>query len=110
MKHVKVSHKTLATTMALLLNGPVTAQKISMYAQVHLVSAQAWMRALRQQKVVRIVGWEPDSMGRDATPVYAIGQGEDAPRRKMSAAERTARYRAKHKQEVQEKNAQGEVL
>jgi len=110
MAHVKVSHKTLATTMALLLKGPVTAQKISLHARVHIVSAQAWLRALRQQKTVHIVGWEPDSLGRDATPVYALGEGDDKPRRKLSAAERTARYRAKHKQEVQEKTDQGEVL
>jgi hypothetical protein len=110
MGHVKVSHKTLAKTLALLLKGPVTAQKISLHAQVHIVSAQAWVRALHQQKAVHIAGWEPDSLGRDATPVYALGEGDDKPRRKLSAAERTARYRAKRKQDVEEKTEQGEVL
>ena len=110
MKHVKVSHKTLAKTLALLLKGPLTANKLSLHAQIHIVSAQAWVRALHQHKTIRIIDWEPDSLGRDATPVYALGEGDDKPRRKLSAAERTARYRAKRKQDVQDKTDKGEVL
>jgi hypothetical protein len=51
------------------------------------------MRALHKEGTVHIVGWQADTIGRDSTPVYALGAGDDTPRSKQSSKERTARYR-----------------
>jgi hypothetical protein len=39
--------------------------------------------------------WEKDIHGRDAIKVYKIGEGKDAKRQKLSAAQRQARSRSK---------------
>jgi hypothetical protein len=95
---VKVSHAVLAQTMQLLMQGTVTAQQLCSHTGVHLITAQEWLRALRIAKTVHVVGWLPDSLGRDATPVYGMGEGTDKPRAKMSRAEISKRYRERHKE------------
>lgn len=91
----KINHIKLAKTFALLHNGPVTATQLAVEAEVHLVTAQSWLRELRKQEAVHISKWLPDSLGRDCIPVYALGKGEDLPRRKTARAEIMRRYREK---------------
>lgn len=85
----------MARTISLLNRGPITASVLAGEAEVHLVTAQSWLRELRKQGAVHIAQWLPDSLGRDATPVYAMGPGEDAPRRRTDRAAIMKRYREK---------------
>jgi predicted ArsR family transcriptional regulator len=95
---VKISHAVLAQTLQLLMHGTVTAQQLSSHTGVHLVTAQEWLRALKEAQTVRVVGWLPDSIGRDATPVYGMGAGADTPRAKQSRAAISKRYRERIKE------------
>jgi predicted ArsR family transcriptional regulator len=89
----KINHTKMAKTIAVLHNGPTTASRLASEADVHLVTAQAWLRELRQQGVVHITQWQQDSLGRDSIPVYALGKGDDLPRRRTTRSETMKRYR-----------------
>jgi hypothetical protein len=95
---VKVSHEVLAKTMQLLLQDDVTAQQLSSHTGVHLITAQEWLRALRVQGVIHVAGWLQDSLGRDAIPVYGMGNMPNQPRAKMTRAEISRRYRERQKE------------
>ena len=92
---IKVNQDMYARTLKMLLEDPLTAHEVAEETGMHIITAQCLMRAFKKHKVVHVCAWEPDKMGRDATPVYKLGGGRDRPRRKLTAAERTARYRAK---------------
>jgi len=96
-KYRKVSYIALAQTMKMLLDGPVTSHEVAELTGIHPVTASEWMRSLRKERAVHITGWLPDSMDRDVTAVYSIGPGRDKPRRKLTPAERTARYRQRQR-------------
>lgn len=91
----KINHIKMARTIALLNRGPTTAAQLAVEAEVHLVTAQSWLRELRTQGAVHITQWLQDSLGRDCIPVYTLGEGEDLPRRKTARAEIMRRYREK---------------
>jgi predicted ArsR family transcriptional regulator len=88
----------MARTIALLHHGSITAARLAVEAEVHLVTAQTWLRELKKQHVIRITQWLPDSLGRDCIPVYALGKGEDCPRRRMSRSEIMRRYRERKRE------------
>lgn len=89
----KINHIKMARTIAMLNQGPITAVKLAVEAEIHIVTAQSWLRELRLQGVVHVVEWLPDTLGRDSTPVYALGAGEDAAKRRSTRAEIMRRYR-----------------
>lgn len=91
----KVNQNTYARLFKELLSGPMSAHDAVEVAGLHIVTAQQLFRCLKKHKVVHIAAWEPDTRGRDATPVYGLGNGRDKPRRKMTAAERQRVCRAK---------------
>ena len=93
----KINQETYARLFKELLDVPMTSQDAVEATGLHLCTAQSLMRCLRKHKVVHISAWETDSKGRDVTPVYALGGGRDKPRRKLTAAQRQARCRAKKK-------------
>lgn len=102
MRVRKINHTALAKTLSLLQRcKTVTAKEVQLVTGVHYVTASAWLRALREQRAVHIAGWAPDSMGRDAIPLYALGEGEDVPRRRESRAEIMKRYRQRLKERQQ---------
>jgi hypothetical protein len=106
----KVSHMALAKTLKLLLEGPVTAQKVSEVTGVHLLTAQEWVRALRKEGVVHIGDGIADRLERDITPVYAMGSGPDKERRRLTTAQRQARYRERQKKLAQQKQLDEVVI
>lgn len=101
VKAARVNHIVMGQTMALLKAGPVTAQTVAQKTGVHIVTAQDWLRELRQQRVVFVSGWLPDSLGRDAVPVYEFGSEPDEPKRSLSRAEISKRYRQRRKEKEQ---------
>lgn len=94
MQH-KVNQDTYGRLFRMLLDDPCTAHELSEETGLHIVTAQSLMRTLKKHRVVHVSAWEPDRLGRDATPVYKLGEGKNKPRRRMTQAERQAKYRAK---------------
>lgn len=94
MQH-KVNQDTYGRLFRMLLDDPCTAHELAEETGLHIVTAQSLMRTLKKHKVVHISAWEPDRLGRDATPVYKLGDGKNKARRRMTHAERQARHRAK---------------
>lgn len=98
VRAARINHIVMGQTLALLKAGPVTAQTVASKTGVHLVTAQDWLRELRKQRVVFVSGWLPDSLGRDAIPVYEFGNEVDEPKRVLSRAEISKRYRQRRKE------------
>jgi hypothetical protein len=94
----KVNAATLARTLKLMQVRPfVSAALVADRVGIHIITAQEWMRCLRKERAIHISGWAKDTLGRDASPLYALGPGLDAPRAKLTPAQRTQRYRDKLK-------------
>lgn len=91
----KVNQDTYAKVFKLLLARPITAYEAVEQTGIHIVTAQSLMRALKKNSVVHVYSWRQDDMGRDATPVYVLGEGLDKPRRKLTDAQRQRRYKEK---------------
>lgn len=91
----------LAKTFKLLQMQPVSAKDLCQATGIHLITAQRWLRNLKAEQVIHIARWLPDTLGRDATPVYALGHKEDMPRRKQPRAEIMQRYRERHAKPVE---------
>jgi hypothetical protein len=89
----RVGHMVLAKTLALLQARDVTARLLVERVGIHLVTAQEWLRALKKERTIHICGWMQDSLGRDTTAIFRLGQGIDVPRKKLTSAQRQARYR-----------------
>ena len=89
----KVNQEMYAQIFSLLMKRPVSAHEVSEKVGMHIVNAQGLMRTLKKHGVIHIYSWRPDRLGRDATPVYVLGEGIDKPRRCMTRAEIARRYR-----------------
>lgn len=91
----KVNQETYARLFAELLQGPMSAYDAVEETGIHIVTAQKLFRCLKKHKVVHIAAWDVDSVGRDVTPIYGLGNKKDKPRRKKTQAQRQKTYRAK---------------
>ena len=89
----KLNQDMYAKIFKLLMERPVSAHEISEKVGMHIVNAQGLMRCFRDNGVVHIYSWRTDSKGRDATPVYVLGEGVDKPRRSLTRAQIAVRYR-----------------
>ncbi len=74
-----------------------TCFQLGEMAECSHYTAQRMMKLFRSKNMVRVVDWTPDSKGRNSTPAYAWGGGEDAPRKPMSREEIYRRYKARKK-------------
>lgn len=99
-KRVRISHLTTSRVIKALLEGPCTAAELAAASGLHQVTIYEFMRSMRKLKVSHICGWEPDSMGRDAIAVFALGRGNDAKRRTQTRAEIARRYRERKLQRM----------
>lgn len=93
----KVNQTAYALIFKELLDGPLTARDAIEITGLHIQTANNLFNCFKKHKIVYIASWETDSMGRDAFPVYEIGNKPDKKRRRMSGAERSARFKAKQK-------------
>lgn len=93
-KH-RVNHEAYAAVIKALLDHPQTAHELAEVSGLHIVTSQGLMRVFKRHKIVHVSAWDPDSLGRDVTPVFSLGKGRNVARRKKTPAERTAAYRAR---------------
>lgn len=73
----------------------MTAKELAFEVGVHHVTAYRIIRALKDQKLLHICGWDKDSLGRVNVPIYKFGTGRDVKRVRKTAAERQAQCRAR---------------
>jgi predicted ArsR family transcriptional regulator len=92
---MKMSAILQAHLIKMLCDGPCTIQEIADETGLHYMTVQVYLRELYKAGAAHIAAWEKDSRGRDVVKVYALGPGNDAKRRKMTAAERQAACRAR---------------
>lgn len=94
---IKMGAITYAKLVKAMLDGVYTCQELADETGLHYVTVLQYCRELHLAGAAHICGWEQDSLGRDALKVYKIGSGKDKPRRRITEAQRQARYRAKVK-------------
>ena len=94
----KVNQETYALVFKALLTEPQSLDNLEELTGLHRVTLYRLFRTLKKHKVVHVVEWEQDRMGRDMFPVFAIGHGKDKPKFRMSRTEIARRYRERKKQ------------
>ena len=73
----------------------------------HDTTATRLIKQLHKRRLIYICAWLPDTMDRDAVPVYARGSKKDKARKKLTSAQRSARYRATKRKLRQQENMKG---
>lgn len=92
---IKVGALTYAQLIKFMLEGIYSCKELAEHTGLHYVTVLHYTRELYKAQAAHISSWEKDERGRDVIKIYSLGNGFDAPRQKIPAAERTARYRAK---------------
>lgn len=88
---------SVAKMVRRLMDDNQTVYTLAEHTGLHPVTIRRFMKAMIKERAAHVCAWERDACGRDTTPVYTLGEGRQAPRRKMTAAERRAKSRAKMK-------------
>lgn len=92
-KQVKLNAVLTIRMIKLLMYNELTAHDIVDELGLHIVTVSRYCREMHRAKIAHIVGWEKDSRGRDVTPVWKFGRGQDKPRSVISAAQRQKAYK-----------------
>jgi len=92
---VKMGAVLYARMVEMMLHGTFSCREIAEETGLHYVTVLQYARELYRAGACHIAHWEKDKRGRDITKIYKIGKAKDAPRQRMTKAERTARYRDK---------------
>jgi hypothetical protein len=80
-----------------LLLGPCSVVDLAEACGMHERTLYELMNTWEKMHVVFVKAWDPDSRGRDVFPVYALGEGRKARKRKLTPAQRSQRARDKKK-------------
>lgn len=85
---VKVNAITQAQLIELMLDGELNAKELAAETGLHYVTVLQYVRELRRAKAAYVCRWEPDSRGKHTVAVVKIGRGKDAPRVRLTPAQR----------------------
>lgn len=94
---IKVNAMAYAHLVELMLDGTHSCRELAEITGLHYVTVLDYTRALHRAGAAHICAWEKDKRGRDLIKVYRIGRGRDAKRQRLTAQQRSARYREKIK-------------
>ena len=94
-KIIKINAISQAQLIKLLLDGVYTCQELAEQTGLHYVTVLQYTRELHAAGAAYICAWEKDTRGRDAIKIYKIGEHRDAQRKRLTAAQRQAKSRAK---------------
>ena len=99
----KMSPARYAKLIGHLVEGEYNCRELAEFTGLHYVTVLEYCRALHEAKIIYIVKWERDMLGRDAIKVYKFGPGMvDAPRRVLGRSEQQRRYRYRKLLRVQQ--------
>ena len=96
MSYAKLVRALYATSFA---PRGITKNELAELTGLHIWTARGYVDALHKEEVIHIIGWEKDSLGRDATAIYVWGMGVDVPRAAKSGAQKARERRARAKAE-----------
>lgn len=97
MAVVKVNAWAFAQLVRYMLEGTYNCRELAELTGLHYVTVLQYTREMYRAGACHICMWDQDARGRDMVKIYKLGEGRDAKRRKLTAAERQARVRAKKK-------------
>jgi len=92
-KLIKINAISQAQLIKAMLDGVYTCRELAEETGLHYVTVLQYARELHAAGAAHICAWDKDSRGRDVIKIYKIGDGKDAKRKKMTAAERQAKSR-----------------
>ena len=92
---VKVNAMSYAHLIKMLMEGTRTANELARDTGLHKQTVYQYTRELHKVKAVYIADWEKDTLGRDAMPIFMIGNKPDAKRAAMTKAQIAKNYRAR---------------
>jgi DNA-binding transcriptional ArsR family regulator len=84
---VRLGPLSVAKIMRTLLDGPSTVPELQEISGLSVSTLYEYLRALRNEGVVHVSGWEKDATGRESLRVFKLGPGKDAPRQRKSKAQ-----------------------
>jgi hypothetical protein len=96
-KQVKVNAMAYGHLVRLLIDGDRTCEELAEETGLHIVTVLQYTREMHKAGAIHIARYEPDALGRHNTKVYKLGIGKDAPRVRLTSAEKMARLRDKTK-------------
>lgn len=97
VKQVKLNQEMYARIILLLRKGAYTSHDVSREIGCHIITAQSLLNCWRKNKIIHVCAWIKDTMNRDSIPVYRWGENEDCPRTRLTPSQRSARYKAKQR-------------
>ena len=71
------------------------AHQLADELEVSIRTAWLWLRTLHEMRLIHIVSWKKDTIGRDQTPIYAGGDGFDKPKKVKTLEDRRRKYHEK---------------
>lgn len=80
----RLSHLTLAKLVQLLLIEPCTVKKMAEWTGLSPDTLYRFMWAMHKERAAHIYDWEFDTLNRPSIPIFKLGLGVDAPRRRQS--------------------------
>lgn len=97
-KKIRLNATLNARMIKMLLYGEATVHEIADETGLGPETVSRYCRELRKQKAAHIAGWEKNVRGVDATAIWTLGRGVDAPRSAVPSSQRTRAYRERQKQ------------
>lgn len=98
---------TVTATVQLLMRPAFTSDDLQIATGWHKNTAQHVLQELRAAGIIYIHRWLPDTLGRDAIPVFKKGNKPDKKRRAIPTAQRVRKHRERIKQERKTTNLKG---
>lgn len=96
----RVNQTAYTLVIKQLMAEPSTLTDLENVTGLHRVTLQRLFRVFRRHKIVHITDWEQDSRGRDVFAVFALGEGKDKPKFRMTQKQIAQRYREKRKRQM----------
>lgn len=97
---VKMSPICYAKMLKELQRRPSSRPALAEATGLSVMTVGSYLQALHAEEVIHIHGWEKDSMGRDAIPLWVLGMGIDAKRHTQTKAEKAAAYRRRKREKA----------
>lgn len=106
------NHKNIAAFLRVMNDGAVSVKEMSEKTGISYDTVRPLMNVLHDEGVLYISHWKVDTLGRQSVAVYALGVGNDAPKRKpKTGAQRSMAYKVRQQlaQEREDFGAMGLV-
>jgi|OpeIllAssembly_1097287.scaffolds.fasta_scaffold64493_4 hypothetical protein len=94
---IKINAITQAKLIEAMLDGVYTCAELCDITGLYYSTVLHYCRELHRAEAAHICGWAKDKRGNTTLRIFKIGRGKDAKPKKLTGAERHARWRQKQK-------------